>query len=915
MYGIILTGSSFICGIILLCLVYTKRPPGILWPSLFFVYLGATIWSAGEFMTAFVVDDSADYWIWIVILYLGVYLLLGSWLTFGLRFAALLEVDLPKKFSLLVPAVMVFYGLMSLVTITNPWHGQFMVAHKDAPNDFLLMWYLQASVGYLILLLVGGICVYLRLKKHHATVSRQATILLLATSIPMVANFLYISQIVKPGFDITIPAFSISSILFFLGIYRDRLFILSPIPLQQVIQNEQDGIFILDNYGRILLFNHAAHELLHEHDIFTNDQLAPILSQYLYHPDTSGHLSKEELSDLINEKKHPVNGYLLRMDHSETQWIRLVCTVLPSPHNRPAGMGVRLRDVTVLQQATEAMTNQSMVLEGINEQLKKALRETEKLALDADRANAAKTDFLANMSHEIRTSMNGIIGMTQLLLDSPMNVEQRLFADTAHNGAKTLLSIINDILDYSKISAGKMNIETVDLDLHQLLEETIDLLTVAAEEAGLYLYCCIDAAVPQIISSDPTRLRQIILNLVNNAIKFTPQGEVGVYCTMDKQVSDPPSIHIEVQDTGIGITQDQHEQLFEPFTQADSSTTRNFGGSGLGLSICKTLVTLMNGSIGVESRENQGSTFWISLPVNTQYDPPVSHTIFQGQTCLIASSKPHFINILTRYLTSWGAECRTASTSQDAEKQLTIHPLPTVILVDFTLEDMSGIEFGKQLQAHPDFGSIPRLLYFPLYKSELSSSLVDEYFTQGLTLPIKILPLQEALSKCIGVPEEALTPLSSPSPTSDKSVRPGPLAMRVLLVEDNSVNQLIAGRLLKNLNVDYDQVVNGQDALQAINKNRYDIVFMDCQMPVMDGYETAQAIRNLTDPDRKSLPIIAMTASAIKGDRERCFEAGMDGYLTKPIHLEQLKGMVEKYSTSPSQTASDVSDRPAPPPG
>jgi len=564
---------------------------------------------------------------------------------------------------------------------------------------------------------------------------------------------------------------------------------------------------------------------------------------------------------------------------------------------RPAGLVGVVTDVTRLKRSEEDLKRSK-------EELERSMERAKELAARAEAANEAKGRFLANMSHEIRTPMNGVIGMTGLLLDTELAPEQRKYAEIVQSSGESLMTLINDILDFSKMEAHKLDLEVLDFDLRTTLEDIVEMLAVKAHEKGLEINGLVEPGTPSFLRGDPGRLRQILLNLGGNAVKFTPRGEVTVRAGLEKEDGNSAMLWFCVSDTGIGIPADRLDALFSPFTQVDSSTTREYGGSGLGLAISKELVHLMGGSVSVESEEGKGSTFRFTalFQKGKRANHPVaaSPENLRGVKVLVVDNHETNRLLVTTLLNAWG--CRYAEAA-DGESALSLlreavreeDPF-RVALLDMQMPRMDGEELGRRIKADAQTEDTILVMMTSLGLRGDAKRLEEIGFAGYLSKPVRQGHLRHCLALCLGLKQAGETE-SPPSIVTRHTVSEARRSKeRILLAEDNEVNRKLALRLLEKLGLRADAVEDGREALKALESTSYSLVLMDVQMPVMDGLEATRAIRSSeAEASGPRVPVVAMTAHAMKGDRERCLEAGMDDYISKPIRPKILKEKLERW--------------------
>jgi PAS domain S-box-containing protein len=654
-----------------------------------------------------------------------------------------------------------------------------------------------------------------------------------------------------------------------LAVERDRL--------QGIIASMGDGLCVLDVEGRIELINDEGARLMH---CDPDEVRGRGLFSLGWIPREQRATSVRVFQALIEsgEPHRSEQTTFLRADGTS---VTVSLSMRPIRRdNTIAAVVLVFRDMTEVRRTNEELVRAKTA---------------------AETAVRAKSEFLANMSHEIRTPLNGIIGMTGLLLDTPLEPKQHTYAATVRLCGESLLTLINDILDYSKIEAGRLDLESLEFDLATVIEDALVFVAEGAERKGVELFCDIDPQLPTALVGDPGRLRQVLLNLVSNAVKFTEKGEVGVTARVVGDFGERCEVRLDVSDTGIGIAADVRERIFESFSQAEASTTRRFGGTGLGLAIARRLTELMGGTIGLQSEVGRGSVFSVRIPLpiaSLRSDPNGVIQKLKGVRLLYVDDHATSRRLAQADFTRHNLLCEVAADGQEALRVIRrarAEDSPfAVAVIDMHLPGLSGLEVARIIAGDRTLSGTQIVLLTSLTDRIATDISIDVGIVEAVMKPVRRHALYQAIVNALQ-PASPDT-LESRNTPVDPATRKGPVptqSAQILVAEDNLVNQRVVLGLLAKLGHRAHAVRNGLEAVKAVEAGAYDLVIMDCQMPELDGFEATRRIRRLPGAVRR-VPIVALTANAMQGDRERCLEVGMNDYVTKPVDVGRLAAALQR---------------------
>jgi len=672
--------------------------------------------------------------------------------------------------------------------------------------------------------------------------------------------------------------------------------------LNNVFQSMSEGLLVLDRDFHIIYWNHAMEKISRTPacELVGTDKLPWEVFPHLIEQGVDDMMRRAMQGEVVHRDNIPYKlpdgtaGYTSETYHP-----------LRAASGEVTGIFGVIHEVTNHKQTERELISAKENVENVNAQLEQAIVQANRLAMEAQIASIAKSEFLANMSHEIRTPMNGVIGMTGLLLDTELTREQKEYAETVRKSAESLIKIINDILDFSKIEAGKLELDIIDFDLRCTLDDINDVMALRAHDKNLEYITSVDPKVPSLLRGDPGRLRQVLINLIGNAVKFTSQGEVIVVVSLDREDDSGAVVRFSVNDTGIGIPREKLDHIFEAFTQADASTTRKFGGTGLGLAISKQLVQIMGGEIGIESEAGKGSIFWFTAVFEKQVNAAAEQRFepindITGKKVLVVDNNAASRQMLRRHLLNWQLrpdEASEAALAMEKLKQAAAAGDPfDVALINMCLPGTDGEKLGGMIASQAELKGTRLVMITSLGKRGDVRRLEQIGFSAYLTKPLKQSQLYDCLAAVCSGKQHSTEPSGQQIITRHTLAENRRRRVRILVAEDNMTNQKVAVKILEKLGYRTDAVANGREALKALARVAYDLVLMDCQMPDMNGFEATRQIRNAgSDVVRHDVPIIALTANAFESDRDECARAGMNDYIAKPVDPHALADVIDKW--------------------
>jgi len=661
--------------------------------------------------------------------------------------------------------------------------------------------------------------------------------------------------------------------------------------LQAVMETIVDPVVVYDGQGKVVYLNPAFTRVFE----WTLEELIGKRIDFI--PEEEAAATQKAIARVFQGEALSGFEAMRKTKNGRTITATIGAALLLDVHGKPNGIVANFQDITQEKKAKNK-------LEQMNKELETAIEQATTMAQRAEAANAAKSEFLANMSHEIRTPLNGVIGMTDLLLDTGLTNDQQHYASVVRNSGESLLMVINDILDFSKIEAGKLDMEIIDFDLRSLFDDFASMMSLRIQKKNLEFICAASPDVPALLQGDPGRLRQIMANLVGNAVKFTHKGEISIRSYLEKETKNDVVILFSIKDTGIGIPEEKHDMLFESFTQADASTTRKFGGTGLGLTISKTLCEMMGGKIGINSEVGKGSEFWFTACFKKQEEakhPAVKAQIsdMKGLHILVVDDNETNREILQRQLGAWGVRVKEAVDGPDALNKFyqavkQKDPFQIAVL-DMQMPIMDGLSLGKVIKADDKFKSVHLIMMTSIGQAGDAREFEKMGFAAYLIKPVGHSDLFDCLATILS--DGSASKQKKPIITRHIIREMQRKNIRILLAEDNPTNQMVATGILKKLGfANIETASNGAKAVKAIEESSHDLILMDIQMPEMDGFEATRQIRKIESrSSKKRTPIIAMTAHAMKKDRDKCISAGMDDYVSKPIDANLLLEALERW--------------------